>query len=106
MTCLLILDPDPHHAQGLSRSLQTTTREVTVCCDLAGTLRALANARFDILILAIADAQELRRAIDTIQNAIGNKSDSPPVICLSRTYCGPRDRLEAERRGVRLVYER
>jgi DNA-binding response OmpR family regulator len=106
MTRVLLFDPDLNHAEGITRSLQTSTCEVLVRCDLASTLRALRRDAFDILILASGGGQEWKRSIAPIQEMLGHKPSSPQIIWLSRTYRGPQEKLELERKGVRLVYER
>ena len=106
MTRVLLFDADPNHAEGVALSLRAAACEVAVCCDLASTLRTLRSAVFDVLILAICTAQEWERNIDLVQELVGHKPSSPEVICLSRRYCGPQQRLEMERKGVRLVHER
>ena len=106
MTRLILFDPDLNHAECVKSSLRAATFEIAVCRDLAETLRALGSAVFDILILASCNAQECRHNIDLIQRMIGGKPSSPQIIWLSPTYRGPEERLEIERKGVRLVYER
>jgi hypothetical protein len=105
MTRVLLFDSDPNHADDVVRSLRGSC-QVIVCCSFASTLTALRNAGFDILILAGLGAQDWKRGIDSVQEAVGRQRSSPRVICLSRTYRGPQERLEIERKGGRLVYER
>jgi DNA-binding response OmpR family regulator len=103
---VLLLDSDLNHAEGLTRSLHAAAYAVTACSDIRSTLHALSHRNFDILIVSSYHAGEWKTYIDHIQKITRTKHDPPRVVMLARVYRGPQERLDAERRGVRLVYER
>lgn len=103
---ILLLDPDLTHAEGLTRELHTAAYIVTACADIRSVLRCLSHCDFEIVIVSSARADDWKSCIDPIQKTIRKKGDSPRVVVLARVYRGPQERLEAERKGVRLVYER
>ena len=106
MTVMLLLDSDPDHAEALTRLLHAAAYTVTACPDIRSTLHTLSHCDFDILIVSSYRAGEWKTYIDHIQKIIRKKQDPPRVVVLARVYRGPQERLDAERRGVRLVYER
>ena len=106
MTRMLLLDSDLNHAEVLTRSLHAAAYAVTPCSDIRSTLHALSHCDFDILIVSSYRAGEWKTYIDHLQKITRKKQDPPRVVVLARVYRGPQERLDAERRGVRLVYER
>lgn len=103
---VLLLDSDPNHAEELMRSLQSFGYVVTTCSDIRSVLRSLSNSEFDILIVSSNRPSEWRTSITQIHKITRTKRYSSRVLCLARVYRGPQERLDAERLGVRLIYER
>jgi len=102
---VLLLDSDLNHAEELTRSLHAAYA-VTPCSDVRSTLRALSHRDFDILIVSSYRAYEWKTYIDQLQKITRKKQDPPRVVVLGRVYRGPQERLDAERLGVRFIYER
>lgn len=103
---VLLLDSDPNHAERLGLSLQSLGYVVTICPEIHNVLRALSNSDFNILIVSSNRPGEWRTYITRIHKITRTKRYSPPVLYVARVYRGPQERLDVERLGVRLIYER
>jgi CheY-like chemotaxis protein len=103
---VLLLDSDPSHAEGLTHSLHAAAFAVTACSDIRSVLHNLSHCDFDILIVSSFRAGDWKTYVNQIQKIARKKRDTPRVVVLARVYRGPQERLDAERKGVRLVYER
>jgi DNA-binding NarL/FixJ family response regulator len=103
---VLLLDSDPNHAEGLTRTLQSLGYVVTTCSDIHSVLHGLSNSDFDVLIVSSNRPSEWRTYITQIHKITRTKRYPSRVICLARVYRGPQERLDAERLGVRFIYER
>jgi CheY-like chemotaxis protein len=103
---VLLLDSDLNHADVLTRSLHGAGYVVTTRSDIRSTLHTLGHCDFHIVILSSYRADEWKSYIDHILKITRKKKDPPHVVVLVRVYRGPKERLDAERKGVRLVYER
>jgi hypothetical protein len=103
---ILLLDPDVTHAEGLTHDLHNAAYIVTACADIRGVLKYLNDCDFEILVVSSIRAGDWKPSISLIAKATRTKREPPHVVVLARVYRGPQERLEAERKGVRLVYER
>lgn len=103
---ILLLDPDLTHAEGLIHDLHNAAFIVTACTDIRGVLKYLNDCDFEILIVSSTRAGDWKPSIRLIQKTTRTKREPPHVVVFARVYRGPQERLEAERKGVRLVYER
>jgi CheY-like chemotaxis protein len=103
---VLLLDADPNHAEELTHSLQSLGCVVTTCSDIQSVLQNLSSSDFDILMVSSNRADEWRTYITRIRKITRKKRHPPSVLCLARVYRGTQERLDAERMGVRFVYER
>ncbi len=106
MTHLILFDTNVSHAETVMRSLQGFAYAVTSVSDVRSMLNALRHADFDILILCSCHEGEWKQYLDQARTITATRQRPPRVICLARVYRGPQERLDAEQRGVRLVYER
>src|SRR5271157_5699704 len=89
---VLLLDSDPNHSEGLTRSLHAAAYAVTGCSDIRTTLQTLSHCNFDILIVSSYRAGEWKTYIDHIQKIIRKKQDPPRLVVLARVYRGPQER--------------
>ncbi len=104
---VLLLDSDPNHAEELTRSLQALGYGVTTRSDIISVLHGLSNSDFDILIVSSNRPGEWKTYVTRIHKTTRRAKRFPPrILCLARVYRGPQERLDAERLGVRLIYER
>lgn len=103
---VLLLDCDLEHSEVLTRSLHAAGYVVTAYSDIRSTLHALNHCDFHIVIVSRSRADEWKAYIDHILKITRKKKDPPRVVVLMRVYRGPKERLDAERKGVRLIYER
>lgn len=103
------MDSNENHAEMLTRSLERHGHSVTRCRTDRDLLRYLAKhgERFEVVILDLsANRPGDWKALDQIRRLCAMHVTRPTVLCISRTYRGPRTKLDVERRGARLVYER
>ena len=105
MTRILLVDPDVHHAEALARSLRGLGREITCCSNQQTVTRLMREKSFDAVILYSYRSGDWKSQLGEIQRSGVPHMVQPAVICFARGYRGPEERLDAERKGIRLVYE-
>jgi hypothetical protein len=105
MTRILLFDTEIHHAEALASSLRGPAREVTCCSNPRIMTGLLREKTFDAVILYSYRSGDWKLQLGTIRNSGEARSTQPAVICFARGYRGPQERLDAERKGIRLVYE-
>ena len=103
---VLLLDSDPNHAEELTHSLRALGCFVTTHSEIHNALQCLSNSYIDILIVSSNRPSEWKSYITRIHKITRTKRYPSRVLCLARVYRGPQERLDAERLGVRLIYER
>ena len=103
---ILLFDSDSIHAEPLANLLKASRYAVTWSSDILTALNELRRSNFKILIISSRRPGEWKTHIDRILQVTSEKLCATTIVCLARKYGGPQERLEAERRGVRLVYER
>jgi len=105
MTRILLFDPDVAHAEALAMLLRGSGREVICCSDQRMLARRLRERTFDAVILYSYRSGDWKLHLAEIWSFGKALLAQPAVICFARGYRGPQERVEAEQRGVRLVYE-
>lgn len=109
MARILVYYPDECHARSLVAELKPRRFYLEAFHDSEELLVRLKQrgSEFDILILGMTN--DGQRELQLLDACCEEKMDSAPnlnILCVSRIYHGPHLRLEVERRGARLVYER
>jgi CheY-like chemotaxis protein len=106
---VLMVDHDKTHAAELRLALERHHFQVTQYADKEAVLRELRRnvAEFDVVMLDLS----LHRAedfelFDRVRQLLWAADHLALILCFSRVNLGPRMRLQIERRGGRLVYER
>jgi hypothetical protein len=109
MARILILDPDTRHAGELVRVLTSRSYRTTTCASIDAALSIVGESEtpFDVIIVVLpADGPDDWGAVASMVNVGTTGGLRSMGLCVSRVYRGPHTRLEAERRGLRLAYER
>lgn len=106
MPKILLVGTESAGARNLRPRLELQGYSVTECADTVNSLSQLANrvADFDVVLVDISrDRREDWEILDALCALRIGLPMQPSIICASRTYRGPRMRLQAEKRGARLV---
>lgn len=109
MERVLLIDSDEDHARTLALFLERHRYAVTVSTSKGNAFRPLERncEEFDVVILDMsANRPQDWRTFDQIRTLPRMTTVRPMILCLSRVYRGPGMKLEIERKGARLVYER
>ena len=108
---VLLIDEDGIHAQRLLDYLRLRRHRTMVCNRPAEAIRLLSRRdyRFDVLIVNVSRSyrdclRTLRLLRDTYRQS--HRHPGPAILCTSAVYRGPQFKLDIERMGARLVYER
>jgi|SRR5579859_7876260 len=106
---VLLLDYDQAHATALTIALEQRKFQVTGCTTKQDTLRELRShpSGFDVVMLDVSfNRPEDWELFDDVRGLIRENDRLVMVLCFSRVDLGPKPRLQIERKGGRLVYER
>jgi CheY-like chemotaxis protein len=109
VSIILILDPDLQHASELTHALANLGCRTTTCAsiDEARAFAERSTTPFDLNIIVLpSDCPKDWRAFASILNFDVATQLRSPVLCVSQVYRGPQARLEAERCGFHIAYER
>lgn len=109
MAHILLLDPDEEHARALAAELKRYGHSVAIYADMQVILNDMKRdtVEVDVVIVDLtSDRPEVWEALDQIWRLTWKRAETLMVLCISRVYRGPRMKLEVERRGARMVYER
>jgi hypothetical protein len=101
-----LFDSDQQHAEITVQTLRVSGYAISWCGTIAEVLVVLNQTNFDIVVISSLRAQEWKTHLEQIQRTIRERPRQPKLVCLARVYRGPEERLEAERHGLRFVYER
>ena len=106
MAQLLLIDTDKDHSRALINVLERHKHSVILSPSRRMVPRLLQTMhdKLDIVILYLSpNLDEDLRILSEITKSHG--VNRPAILCVARTYQGPRPQLEIERQGGRLVYE-
>ena len=106
MAKILLLGSEPADTKRLLPRLRLHGYSVTECAASLDALSSFAKSTtdFDVVLVDVTrDRPENWELLDALCALRIGVSAPPAIICTSRTYRGPRVRLEVERRGARLV---
>lgn len=109
MERVLLIDSDEDHARALALFLERHRYAVTVCTSQGNAFRPSERncAEFDVVILDMsANGPNDWKTFDQVRSLPRMTATRPMILCVSRVYRGPGMKLEIERKGARLVYER
>ena len=106
MEHVLLVDSEIQHADLLSEMLRAISGQVTVCSGIPDAVALLRKKEFDTLIYSALPASNWRVGVESLRNAATSLQWPPEIVCFLRgSYRGPAERLYAERKGFRLIYE-
>ena len=104
MARILLVDSDEGHAKTVVSALESQRHKLTVH---ACRQEALSNlTQFAVIILDFANRPEDWKFLDRVYQMTIACVPKPGILCLARNNLGPGVRLQVERKGARLVYER
>lgn len=105
---LLITDSDESHAKAVVSALESRSHRVTVLAKRRDILNHLGAklAQFSVVILELSNRPEDWGLLDEVRKLTVACVPKPGILCLSKNNLGPRVKLQVERKGARIVYER
>jgi CheY-like chemotaxis protein len=106
MAKILVVGSETEDTKRLLARLALHGYTITECADSVSGLSRFDKrvTDFDVVLFDISrDRPEDWEMLDTLSALRIGAPMQPSIICASRTYRGPRMRLEVERRGARLV---
>ena len=109
MTKVMLLDEHREDATPLALALDVAGYAVRVTKTAEELLALLETPQSDIEIVIVRSSlsrPEDWNLLDHLCRLSGSDTPAPAILYVAPAYRGPRIRLEVERRGARLVYER
>lgn len=106
---VLLIDSNESHARALRLFLERQHYSVTTCWRKIDAITELKRnaGDFDFLIIDLtADSREDWEILNRACKVKGPDGTRPGLVCTCRGYRGPGMRIQVERLGGRLVYER
>lgn len=107
MAAILLIDVWEVLSSGLAQFFRSHQHTVIVCHSTRVALKTLRprHAAPDIIVLDMSHNHAKDwKTLEEIHNLLRSHPASPPILCLSTVYWGPRMQLAIERKGARFVY--
>lgn len=105
MVRMLLFDRHFSHAVALLRALKNSGYEATLCRDTTSLSHELATSTYEVVIVSSNEMGDWKEPVVHIQRTTCVGICQPAIICYAHSYNGPQERLDAEKKGVRLIYE-
>ena len=102
---ILLFDPDLHHAREVIDALRYCKCEIVAVHTVERMTDNLNESEFTVLIVADNRIVSWRAVVQHAQKLAEERRRALHILYLARAYRGPHDRLEAEKHGVRFLYE-
>jgi CheY-like chemotaxis protein len=107
MATILLVDVRETFSSELVQFLRSRQHIVNVFATARAALRVLRadHAAYDVIVLNMShnEAREWK-ALEELRQFLQYSPATPPILCLSTAYWGPRMQLAIERKGARFVY--
>ena len=106
---ILLIDGDEAHASPLALALQARRHKVDVFRSTEDAVASLRQEEPDVDVIVVSfDARRFEdwEALNKLTQIDLKSSPVRRIVCVSRSYQGATVRLDVERLGARLVYER
>jgi CheY-like chemotaxis protein len=108
MALILIIYSDEIHAKTVASALESHARKLTMCANKRDALDHLESklTPFDVIVFDFSNRPEDWEFLRKVRALTIKSIRKPGILCLSKTYFGPDVKLQVERQGARLLYER
>src|SRR5580704_17356594 len=106
MARILLFDPDENHAKTVVSALEGSGHKVSVCASKHEAFNRVRIAQFNVIILDFSNRPEDWDFLGRVCSWTVASVPKPGILCLARSNWGPGVKLQVERKGARLVYER
>jgi len=106
MDRVLIVDPDPVHAQNLKEALEAAGCKVSVHPGQRNAVESVATQRIDAVVIVPRSRSWWMQDLKHLRDALTDLDNPPEIFCLLRWPSkGPADRLYGDQLNVRVMHE-
>lgn len=108
MARIILIDSDETHARAVAAALARRDHQLTVVPHARDLFHRLDNEQiqFAVVVFNFFNRPEDWDSLDRLRKLTLTWLPKPGILCTSRLKWGTDVRLQVERRGARLVYER
>jgi DNA-binding NtrC family response regulator len=108
MARILLFDPDENHAKTVVSALESTGHKLTLCRGREEAFNQFSArlAEFNVIILDFSNRPEDWDLLNKLHGLTVKCVPKPGILCLARSNWGSGVKLQVERKGARLLYER
>jgi hypothetical protein len=107
MDQILVIDADPVHRRAVTESLGTLPCAILTCGDVQTAAMLLREREFIATVVATTPDSDWSRKLERIRHILLAVRQQTELICLRPVpYPGATERVYADRKGFKVVYER
>lgn len=107
MDRVLIVDPDPAHAENLQEALVAAGCKASVHPDQRNAIEEITAQSADIVVIVPRSRSWWKQDLKHLRDTLSKLDNQPEMLCLLRWDSeGPADRLYGDQLNVRVLHER